>query len=166
MIAKGGKKVQMPLRQAFCKAILGLDVVDEEPLRAVYQLDHLLDPEFTFTTVPNERISAVRLRRVRLVPKVPIPAIEYLEPKFSEYADLEQIRAAIGRLFGAYDLQPGQVSLTQVSIQLQFMSDGVHKGKTMTFNVTTPNTCDLKSKPDDVRVVGESCIKRWEILRD
>lgn len=35
----------------------------------------------------------------------------------------------------------------------------------MTFNVTRPNTCDLKSKPDDMREVGEQCIRRWRILR-
>jgi hypothetical protein len=44
------------------------------------------------------------------------------------------------------------------------MSDGHLKPKTMTFNVSRPNTCDLKSKPDDVRVVGERCIQRWGIL--
>jgi len=164
LIARGGKKVQLPLRKAFCRAVLGLDVDDDEPIRATYQLDHLLDPGFGFPVDPVDRIAAVRIRRIRLVPKVFVPAIEYLEPKLTETASRVEALSAIDRLIGAYNLHRSQVAVTQVSIQLQFLSDGQRKGKSMTFNVSCPNTCDLKSKPDDMRVIGERCIRRWGIL--
>lgn len=166
LIAKGGKKVQLPLRQAFCKAVLNIDVDDDEPIRAIYQLDHLLDSGFAFTTDPADQIAAVRLRRLRLVPKIAVTAIEYLEPKFTEFATPNDVTAAIGRLLNAYGLDRTQVSVMQASIQLQFMGDGLKKGKKMTFSVSCPNTSDLKSKPDDVQVVGDRCIRRWGILRD
>lgn len=165
IIAKGGKKVQLPLRKAFCRAVLGIEVDDDEPIRATYQLDHLIDPAFSFTLDDFDRVAAARMRRIRLVPKVRVPAVEYLEPKFTETASRGEVLAAIDRLIGAYNLDRSQVEVTQVGIQLQFLSDGHRKPKTMTFNVTCPNTCDLKSKPDDVRVVGERCIQRWGILR-
>lgn len=165
MIAKGGKKVHLSLRKAFCKTVLGLDVDDDEPIRATYQLEHLLDPEFAFTTEPDDRIAAVRLRRMRLVPMMGAPAIEYVEPKFLEDASHADVVSAINALLGAYELNRSLVNVTQVSIQLQFLSDGRRKPKTMTFNVSYPTSCDLKSKPDDVRVVGERCIKRWGILK-
>jgi len=164
MIAKGGKQVHLPLRRAFCKAVLGIDVDDDDPVRPTYQLDHLLDPTFVFRTEPEDRISAVRLRRIRLVPKVYVQAIEYLEPKFHENARHAEVMAAINQQIVACKLDRSQVAVTQVGIQLKFMSDGRRKDKTMTFNVSCPNTCDLKSKPDDVRVVGERCAKRWEIF--
>ncbi len=164
LIAKGGKQVHLPLRRAFCKAILGIEVNDDDPVRPTYRLDHLLDPKFTFRTEPEDRVAAVRLRRIRLVPKVRVPPIEYLEPKFVEDASHAEVMTAINRLLAAYSLNRSQVTVAQVGIQLQFMSDGRRKAKTMTFNVNCPNTCDLKSKPDDVRVVGERCVKRWEII--
>lgn len=165
IIARGGKKVQMPLRKAFCRAVIGIEVDDEEPLRATYRLDHLLDPAFAFTTQPEDRVAAVFLRRIRLVPKVYVPAVEYLEPKFVEGASRADVIAALTSLMSAYNLDRSQATVSQVGIQLQFMSDGRRKAKTMTFNVSCPNTCDLKSKPDDVRVIGERLIRSWEILR-
>ncbi len=165
LIAKGGKKVHFPLRRAFCKTVLGIEVDDDEPIRPSYQLNHLLDPSFTFITEPEDRIAAVRLRRIRLVPTVSVPAVEYLEPKLLESASHAEVMQAIHQLLGALGLNRSQVSVAQVGIQLEFLSDGHHKGKTMTFNVSYPNTCDLKSKPEDVRIVGERCIKRWGILQ-
>ena len=165
MIARGGKSVQKSLRKAFCRTVLGIEVDDDEPVRTTYQLDHLLDPAFAFTTEAEDRIAAVHLRRIRVVPKISVPAVEYPELKFKETARHADVLAAIQKLLIAYNLDRSQVEVTQVGIQLQFMSDGHRKPKKMTFNVSCPNTCDLKSKPDDVRVVGERCVKRWEILR-
>ncbi|GIW81356.1 MAG: hypothetical protein KatS3mg105_3163 [Gemmatales bacterium] len=165
MIAKGGKKVHLSLRKAFCKAILGIDVDDEEPVRATYRLDHILDPTFAFVTEPEDRIAAVRLRRIRLVPKTRVGAVEYLELKFLESASHGDVIRDINQHLGERNLSRSQVAVVQMGIQLQFLSDGRRKGKTMTFNVSCPNTCDLKSKPDDVRVVGERCIQRWGILQ-
>ncbi len=166
LIAKGGKPVQKELRKAFCRSVLGIEVDDAEPEKPVYQLDHLLDPSFAFTTEDEDRLAAVRLRRIRLLPKVNVPAIEHLEPKFSEHATHAEVMTAIQRLLGAYGLDRSQVRSTQVSIQLVFMSDGDRKPKRMTFNVSCPNTCDLKGKRDDERVVGERCVQRWGILCD
>lgn len=164
LIAKGGKKVHFPLRRAFCKTVLGIEVDDAEPIRPSYQLNHLLDTGFAFVTEPEDRIAAVRLRRIRLVPTVSVPAVEYLEPKLLEGASHAEVMNAIQQLLNALGLNRSQVTVSQVGIQLEFLSDGRRKGKTMTFNVTYPNTCDLKSKPDDVRAVGERCMKRWGIL--
>lgn len=166
LIAKGGKKVQLPLRKAFCRAVLGIEVDDDEPLRASYKLDQLLNPAFAFTTLPEDMLAAVRLRRLRIVPRVAVPALEYLELKFSEYATRAETLTAINKHLAAHGLDRSQVSATQASIQLQFVGDGEKKGKKMTFKVSCPNTCDMKTKPDDVRVIGDRCIQRWGILND
>lgn len=166
LVAKGGKKVQLPLRKAFCRAVLGIEVDDEEPLRASYKLDQLIDPAFAFTTQSEDMLAAVRLRRLRIVPRVAVPALEYLELKFSEHATRAEILTAINQHLAAHGLGRSQVSATQASIQLQFVGDGEKKGKKMTFNVSCPNTCDIKTKPDEARIIGERCIQRWGILND
>jgi hypothetical protein len=166
IIAKGGKPVQLPLRRAFCKSVLGVTVEDTDPIKRCYFLDHLLDPSFAFTTTAADKITVVRLRRFRLVPTVSLPSLEGAELKWHETATLLQVRAAADQFLNAYGLTRGQVSLVQAGIQIEFQSDGQRRARTMTFNVGTPHTCDLKSKPDDVRAVGERCIRRWGILRD
>jgi CxxC motif-containing protein len=32
--------------------------------------------------------------------------------------------------------------------------------------VSCPNTCDLKSKPEEMQVIGDRCIRTWGILND
>lgn len=166
LIAKGGKKVQLPLRRAFCKSLLGIDVDDEDPVKPAYQLDQILDPSFAFTTEPDERIAEVHLRRVRLVPKVRIPVLEQLELKFRDACDLANIRRVIDRQLVANGLGLDQISVTQASIQFVFMSDGKRKGRKMTVLVSCPNTSDLKAKPDEQQIIGRDCFLRWGIIND
>jgi len=166
IIAKGGKRVQLPLRRAFCNSVLRVAVEDTDPIKRCYYLDHLLDPAFAFTTSPEDQVAMVRLRRFRLLPSEALPALEGAELKWHETATLPQVRAAADQFLQAYGLAHNQVAMVQAGIQIEFLSDGVRRPRTMTFNVGTPHTCDLKSKPDDVRAVGERCIRRWGILRD
>jgi hypothetical protein len=166
IVARGGKKVQLPLRRAFCDAVLGLKVEDTDPIRRSYYLDHLLDPAFAFATEPDDRVAAVRLRRLRVLPIVDRPALEGAELRLKEVASLDEVRTAAARFCAAFDLERSQVAVVQAGIQIEFQREGRARPRSMTFNVSTPTTCDLKSKPDDVRVVGERCIRRWRILRD
>jgi hypothetical protein len=165
IIAKGGKQVQLPLRRAFCKSVLDVTVEDTDPIRRCYELDHLLDHSFLFTTEPEEKIAHVRLRRVKVVPKFDDPVLEGCELRFKESVSLVDFRTAVSKFCLAFNLMPSQLHVVQAGIQIEFLNDGQRRAKTMTFNVSTPNTCDLKSKPDEVRVVGERCIRRWRILR-
>ena len=166
IIAKGGKPVQLPLRRAFCQSVLGIAVEDTDPIRRCYYLDHLLDPSFSFIAEPDDGVAAVRLRRLRVVSSFADPTLEWCELRLRETANLAEVREAVSKFCTAFDLTPAQLHIVQASIQIEFQSDGRRRPKTMTFNVSTPNTCDLKSKPDDVRAVGERCIRRWRILRD
>lgn len=164
LIAKGGRKVQNELRRAFCQSMLGVEVNDEDPVKPVYQLDHVLDQSFAFTTLLDERIASVHLRRVRLVPRVHVPELEQLEFRFRSTTDLTSIRTLLASQLHALGLGFDQVSVFQAAIQFQFMGDGNRKGKTMMVNVSCPNTCDLKSKPDDQELIGRNCFVRWGIF--
>jgi hypothetical protein len=164
LIAKGGKKVQKELRRAFCQSMLGIEVDDEDPLKPVYCLDQLLDSSFAFTTEASERIADVRLRRVRIVPRVTVPSVEQFEFKFREATDLPSIRSVLAEQLASMQLGFDQVSVTQAGIQFQFMGNGERKGKTMMVNVSCPNTCDLKSKPEEQELIGRACFVRWGII--
>ena len=98
------------------------------------------------------------------MPRRATPGVETCEHTFpwdtSRGAGLE----VIDKIIRVHDLDREEVEITHTAIQLEFMNDGVHKGKTMTFHVSCPDRCDLKSKPDDMRLTAERCMKRWEIL--
>lgn len=164
LIAKGGKKVQNELRRAFCQSMLGIEVDDEDPIKPVYRLDQLLDSNFAFTTEARERIADVRLRRMRIVPRVNVPHIEQVEFKFREATDLASIRSILAVQLAAMQLSFDQISVMQAAVQFQFMGDGSRKGKTMMVNVSCPNTCDLKSKPEEQELIGRACFVRWGII--
>ena len=164
LVAKGGRKVHLVLREAFCRSVLGLDVEDDEPISPAYRLDHLLDPALALPTEPSDRIASVRLTRIRLVPKHVVNAVRYEEIGFSQHATLEMAMRDLTERLADQNLSPGLVTVKQAGFQLQFLSDGSRKQKTMTFNVSCPNSCDLKSKSDEMREIGERCLKLWGIV--
>ncbi|HUP82304.1 MAG TPA: hypothetical protein VM260_27370 [Pirellula sp.] len=95
-----------------------------EPLRPSYALDHLLDPSFHFAIEESDGIASVLLRRVRFEPTVSIHGLEYLEYKSTNDASYGKTRDMIHRKLDAYELDATQVTVTQASFQLRFMSDG------------------------------------------
>ena len=56
--------------------------------------------------------------------------------------------------------------MTHVTFRLTFAHEGTGRARTLTFSVGHPDSCDLKSKPDDMRAVGERCLKLWGIAND
>jgi hypothetical protein len=166
LMAKGGLRVQLDLRRAFCKSMLDIEVSDQAPLKRVYQLDQLLDPNFSFVTLPEERISEVHLTRLRMVPKVYVPLLDHIELKFLETENLDQVRAVVGRQLEAIGLESDQIEINQVTIQFVFMGSSGKRPRKMTVNVMCPSSCDLRSKPEELQPIGRSCLVRWGIIDD
>lgn len=159
MYAKGGKKVYEPLQQVFCQSVLGLDVGPADPLRPAYTLDHLLRPNRSMPTDPNDRISAVLITRVRLCPiDRPRESIELcIDPRRGEHG----IDDAIAEYLNTSRLSLDRVRVRKMSFRLEFPHD-VRRWP-LSFTVSHPNTCDLKSRPDELRAIGERCLRLWEV---
>ena len=166
LVAKGGRKVHQKLRRAFCRSVLGTDVEDDEPLLPAYHLDHLLDPRMTLPTDPRDRISEVRITRIRIAPSDVVNAVRYEEIGFSTSATLSVVKTELQERLADQGISPERLTVKQVGFQLQFVSDGRSRPRTMTFNVSSPNSCDLKSKPDELREIGERCLRSWGISYD
>lgn len=161
MYAKGGKKVYEPLQRRFCKAVLGLDVGPADPQRPAYTLDHLLRPDRVMRTDPSDRIVSAVITRVRLAP-LGRPS-EYVELGLDRGRGINRIDQAIAEYLNTTRLHPGSVSVKQMAFMLRF-SEGA-PCRQMTFSVSCPNSCDLKSRPDDQRAIGERCLRMWEVAR-
>jgi len=159
---KGGKLVYEPLQEHFCKAVLGLNVGREDPLKAAYTLDHLLRPDRVLRTDPSDRIVSVAITRVRLA-LLGRPS-EYVELGLKDARGVNRLDEAVAEYLNANRLHAGSVSVLHMAFTLKF-AEGA-SCRQMTFNVRFPNSCDLKSKHDDQRTIGERCLRLWGVTRE
>jgi len=161
LFARGGNKVCTALQQAFCRAVLGIDVGPEDPLRPAYQLDHVLDPNCPLPTEPGEQIAEVRITRMRLESR-DAPG-RYIEVKANPKGPCDDIYQMIQHDLNQHSVAPSRVRVRQAGFRLLFMSESGAKPKTLGFNVSCPNSCGLKSKPDEMRAIGERCLRSWRV---
>lgn len=162
MFARGGKAVYEPLQQIFCKATLGLDVDPADPLRPAYTLDHMLLPNRPMPTDPDDRIASAIITRVRLQPVD--AGGDYIELGLDPNRGAHHIDQAISEYLNTHRLTPERVRVKQMSFKLSFAPDA--PARSLSFTVGCPSTCDLKSKPDELRAIGERCLRLWEVTND
>lgn len=163
LFAQGGKKVWEPLQAAFCKAVLGEDVDPADPLRPSFRLDHLLTPDSPLPTDPQDGVEEARITRLRLAPH---GSGGYIEIKADPKAHPNDIYRKMQRWLNAGIITPNGTRVLQATFHLKFRHDGPGRQPTLTFDVLVPYSCNLKSKPDEQREVGERCLKLWEIIAD
>ena len=163
MFAKGGWKVQEPLQAAFCKAMFGRDIDPADPLEPAYQLDHLLHPAYVFRTDAADRVAEAKIIRMRLF-ECDDPD-QYFEVGVGPKCDAQAIHRKLARHLAGLDMPAAKFRVKHVTFRLTFMSDGQRRADTLTFHVAWPKHCDLKSKREGRREVGERCLKLWEVSR-
>jgi hypothetical protein len=164
MIASGGKPVQQELRRLFCETVLGqTDVDPADPERPAYLLDHLLAPGFRFKTDAADGIADVHVTRLLVMPSVVGHDLDGLLLRLRVDLPWPSALENLDALLASRDLTRSHVNVEDVRIRIQLMGDGERRGKLLTINVT-PRSCDLKSQDDDdLRVLGEKCLRAWGI---
>jgi len=159
----GGRRVREPLEVAFCRAVLGEDVGPGDPLRPSFRLDHLLTPDFPLPTDPNDGVEEARITRLRISPR---GSGGYIEIKANLKGHPNDIYSKIERWLKAESIPAASTRVLQTTFRLAFHHDGPGRQPTLTFDVSAPNSSNLKSKPDEKREVGERCLKLWEVVVD
>jgi len=159
MYAKGGKKVVEPLQRIFSRIILDEPLPAEEPGVHPYHLDGLMDRNFAFPTDPEDGIEEVTLRAMRLSILGRKRGRITLEPDPEDGRDrvYEMLEDDLNRR----RLPKSILHVTKATINFKLNGNG--HGRSLTFDVTYPNGCSLKSKREDQRLLGEKYLKRWEI---
>ncbi|MCG3178608.1 MAG: hypothetical protein BIFFINMI_00936 [Phycisphaerae bacterium] len=163
MFARGGRKVYEPLQGAFCRAVLADDIDPADPDKPAFLLEGFKDRAMQLPTDPADRVAEVRVRKMGLA-AVDSPGDE-ITVKAGGSHDRNHIYDLIDQWLDARNLPMTRVQVTRVTVTLKFMSDGQRKARTMTFDVSCPNSCNLKSKPDEMRAVGERCLKLWGVAQ-
>ena len=160
LFAQGGKPVTEALVGAFSQAAFGCDP-PPEPSRFAYDLDHIADPDCPLPTDPADGITEVRVKYLRA-------ALVGSQRRVLFEGDVD-IDSADARLFLREFLvdrpEPPPFHITAAKFQLAFRPAAGERQRTMTFEVSIPNSCSLKGMPDEQRQLGEKCLQLWMVSR-
>jgi hypothetical protein len=164
MIATGGTSTQQELRRVFYKALSGEEVEDADPDRPEYMLDHVITSGFSFSHDAADRIDTISVCQIALIPLVDGHGLDGLQLKFRAGLPWSQCLTIIDAMLASRDLSRDQVAVDHMQLRIRFLGDGERRGKSLTIRIS-PRCCDLKREDDEeLQVVGERLLKRWEII--
>lgn len=159
MFAKGGNQVVEPHQQIFCRVILGRELPPADPKVRPYKLDHLMNRGTGFPTDPEDGIAEVSIRRMRISVVGNSRRRLLLEPDAE--AGPDAVYDMLEEDLNRQKLPRSVLHVTKVT--LRFLFNGQGKRRSLTFDVTYPNSCNLKSRREEHRLLGEKYLKRFEI---
>jgi len=163
LYARGGKKVYVPLQELFCRIILGEEIGPENRASHPYELNGLLNRDFAFPTDPVDGITSVRVRKLRLsvigrprrritLDGDPDAPPDDVYDMVDDYLNQQQVPASL-------------FNVTQVGFQFAFDESIESLPKSMSFEVSYPNSSNLKSKQEAARALAEKYLREWGLDR-
>jgi len=163
VFAQGGREIHEALQTIFCRSLLGQEPPPELPHQHPYELNGLKSRDFGFPTEPEDGIELVRVRKLRLSVlggskrRITFEADPDAGPRdiydmMDEYLDRERLPDTL-------------INVTQATLNFKFAHTGNGRQQTLTFDISFPNSSNLKSKREDLRMIAEKYLKRWGIDR-
>jgi len=146
------------LRDIFTRVVFGIELKDAGA-KQVYQLKHLLDPEFELQPQPDLGVVGCRLKRVKLNAHGRTGLTLTLES--GEQSGRRALLDCVTNFLRTASISIGDAQVRSVALQLVFAPEpGRRKGKTFMF-VTYPDATTLK--PNKKCDIARECLKRWGI---
>lgn len=163
MYARGGKKVYVPLQELFCRIILGTEIGPEDRDSHPYELNGLIHRGFEFPTDPNDGITSVRVRKLRL--SVIGQPRRRMTLEGDPNAGLDDVYDMVDNYLNQQRSPASLYNVTQVGLQFTFDESNGNLPRSMSFEVSHPNSSNLKSKPEAARLLAEKYLREWGIDR-
>ncbi len=136
--------------------ILGLDGLPDKPSER-YDLAPLKDPSLSLATDPEDGIEGVFIRMLRF--DLPDSGNRRITFEASSDSDGKAIYRLIERVIEKKGLPMSIVTVAKAKLKLEFAGVDGKKGKTLTFEISTPDRCTLKDDPPDQ--IARKYIERW-----
>lgn len=164
LYAQGGKEVQTALQTIFCRELLENELPPEAPNSHPYELNGLKTRGFGFPTDPEDGVEDVRVRKLRLSVLGGHKRRIWLEADPDGARD--DVYDMMEQYLNARNLPTSLVNVTNATLSMKIAALGAEKGGTVTFDVSFPNSSNLKSeKRERLRSIADKYLKRWEIDR-
>jgi hypothetical protein len=157
--AQGGHDVQDDLMQLFCRTILGEELPGEDGTAAPYELNGLKRRSVGFPTDPADRIREVRVRELRLAP---MRSKQRITLSASPDGPGDEIHDLIDQVTDERRLPAANLNVSSAVVQVKF-DGGAGRGKTVSFRVSYPDTCNLKDAPEHRAI--RKYLTRWGLER-
>jgi hypothetical protein len=124
-----------------------------------YTLGHLISPDFTLATDPEDAVT-VSIRRLRLHAK-------HSRRRITLEADPEAGPADIYRMMGEVlnkqNVPPSSVFVGLVTFCFEFGDADGRRAGSMTFDVAFPSSCSLRNHRPEYIEMAQKYLKRWRI---
>ncbi len=163
MYARGDRRWRTELRDRFCLHVLHTTAPLATPGRRSYQLDGLVDRTFPLDTDAARGILAATVRRLRVV------HVDYLDQRVTLETTSNrpgEVYDMLDRYLPAAQFPRSDLLVNMVTFTVQHVPAGEERQRPLTFDVSFPDACNLKSLSHDQREVGEWCLRQWGILNE
>jgi len=163
--AHGGRVVHESLQTIFCRTLLRQELPPESPLGHPYELNGLKSRDFLVTarqTDPEDGIEEIQIRKLRL------SVLGGAKRRITLEADPDggpiAIYSMLDECLNRHNLPDALFNITLAQFHFRFAHTGQGRQRTLTFEVSHPNTSNLKScRREDLRLIGEKYLRRWGI---
>lgn len=160
MIASGDQKRREKIAGAFCKEILGLTVLPDPRANPPFSLDVLKRGDFAFKTAPADNVERVELRLLRF--DLPWKGYRRLVLSGRPTPDMPNVLwGMIDEAINTTKVPLSELHVSQARLSFRFRGQNSKRGKTLTFEVTYPDRCNLKDHGLDV--VAKKYLVEWKI---
>ncbi|MBX9624132.1 MAG: hypothetical protein K2X82_10015 [Gemmataceae bacterium] len=78
----------------------------------------------------------------------------------------DDVYAMLDAHFPADVFPRGDLFVNQATFNVRYRLPGDERERSLTFEVSFPDDCTLRSLPEEQRAVGERCLRRWGVLQD
>jgi hypothetical protein len=165
--AQGGRGVQESLQTIFCRTLLHQELPSETPLGNPYELNGLKSRDFLATarqTDPEDGIEEMQIRKLRL------SVLGETKRRITFEADPDggpnAIYDMLDECLNRRNIPEALFNITLAQFHFRFVHTGQGRQRTLTFEVSHPNTSNLKScRQEELRLLGEKYLRRWGIDR-
>jgi hypothetical protein len=163
LYAHGDRRWRTELVSLFCYHILDDTLPAGQPERRPYELNHLLDRSFPLATDPADRVHRSAVRKLRVGVRGSNRRV-VLEADPAGGPD--DVYEMLDDHFPADRFPRDDLFVNLVTFNLRYTAPGDPRERSLTFEVSWPDSCNLHSLPEDQRALGERCLRRWGIIDD
>jgi hypothetical protein len=163
IFAQGGKPVHESLQTIFCRTILGQELPPDTLHSHPYELNGLKSRDFGFPTDPEDGIEEVRVRKLRL--SILGGSKRRITLEADPAAHKDDIYNMMSNYLNRQNLPESVVNVTQATLSFRWVYTGQGRQQTLTFDLSFPDSSNLKSKREEQRQVAEKYLKLWGIDR-
>lgn len=150
------------LVKLFAATLLQTEIEAERVPLKQYDISKLMYP-YDFPTDPEDGIAAVKVTMLKLKPYDSSNKVA-LEVAAKETRSIYEVSQ---EWFDANDPLRSGFLLAQVKLSIHFLPDDDNRrGKVVPVKISWPNGCDLKSKTEKERLIGDKYLKRWGLLKE